>query len=333
MKKLYIFLLIIFICGYNLPTFLGRFATFPLTLNDKINIAKSHCEHLAKAIQCYNYLEKKYLANLSELAEKYSTNIKFLRDPWGNSYILDLNKNTIYSLGPNGIKNRNDLINKENDDILFKYIGSLFIKYAKIKVNPFYDENQSTARDILHLYFNKKVVVNKDINIPLLSTGGQAEYMGICKRANLIKDHACPKYTFRWSGGKKDKFINCDVNPILTKFDNLKKIYIPCNSICEYKENLIWSNDIDQKIFKESKNGFIFKSINPKEIIIVLPAGTSGSIKPDYHFINLTGNSLNNDDGMGGTGNLYFKETDQKIGAVSAYPIMIKLYKNSPKIK
>jgi hypothetical protein len=255
-----------------------------------------------------------------------------LRDPWGNPYQLDPYGGFVFSMGPDGKHHRTNKRHQWNlDDVLIPYIGALGIETASIECNPLKEKDKWLARDVLHLVFNKPVTIVKnsfpfvmnnisDNNIKdgLICNNHQLESIV----ANYQADLASPRFCFRWCKGESDFYI-----------DGSKILQQP-NGIADTHEVTyggsgdpasVWTGTMPCKLMSIS-DGKMFHTKKSMEVVIVLPKGTSGSILPDTHYINLTGNIKNK------YGNTLFREFDQITPAViSSSPHLIKRYekKNS----
>ena len=105
-------MIVIAIIGILVAVALPQFAA--MTEDAKKTKAKQDCDTICQAIQKYNSLEGAQVEQLMDLKGKYLTNIDTLKDPWGNSYQIDVIAGAVYSKGPDGQDNKTDQADKKN---------------------------------------------------------------------------------------------------------------------------------------------------------------------------------------------------------------------------
>ena len=83
--------------------------------------AEVDCETLCRAIEKYNSLEGAAVKSedMTELDKKYITNLKTMRDMWGNKYVHDPAARRVYSKGPDKKHDSSDPASKDNADDIF----------------------------------------------------------------------------------------------------------------------------------------------------------------------------------------------------------------------
>jgi len=327
---------------------LAKFAA--MTEDAKKTKVRQDITIIVESVKKYNELEGAMVEELRDLrgGGKTLTNIDPLLDSWGNSYELDPYGGYVFSKGPDGKMkkdssgtiNWNHKLNKDN--MKLSYIGALALVDAKIEVDPLGESNPELRRDILHLYFNKLVKVVGDININGDSVSGDPENDEIKPKISEMTGKTADaesknSMVFRWCRGSKNKYVSGDVLLLMADPEN----GIPdrddvtagsgtCDEICVYGGDAttnpvnpkfdLWNGEIPENLADGTdKSGKIYDTDDHREIVIVLPAGSSGSIIPGSHYINLTGNRK--------SGNPIFKEFDGVTGGeMSQTPVQIKVY-------
>ena len=354
-------MIVIAIIGILVAVALPQFAS--MTEDAKKTKAKQDCDTIVQSIQKYNSLEGVMVEELMDLKGKYLTNIDTLRDPWGNSYQLDPYGGNVYSKGPdgqtklidagNGIKYIDPDAKNVKDNIKVSYIGALTIVDAKIEIDPLGESDGAWRRDVMHLYFNKKV--------KMITTGGELDINGMSSLAvnkptvpHASGKTADPEATagnvFRWSMGSKNRYT--DGNNMLMLWDGSLNdgnggmpdredtLISYASGVCTLlagdptDATTYWSGQIPDSNATNVEApashqidcqagpddaGAVYETEENMEVVIVMPSGTSGSIIPGSHYVNLTGNRK--------ARNPYFMEFDGVTGAeMSGTPIQIQVY-------
>jgi prepilin-type N-terminal cleavage/methylation domain-containing protein len=309
-------MIVIAIIGILVAVALPEFAS--MTEDAKKTKAKQDCDTIVQAIQKYNSLEGSMVTDLMDLKGKYLTNIDTLKDPWGNAYELDPYGGYVFSRGPDGQmkKEASGAINwkdkRNKDNLRISYIGALSIVDAKLEVDPLGESQPELRRDILHLYFNKTVKVVQDININADSVSGDPETEVPPSKAVIAgktADPACADgKVFRWCMGSRNKYVSgdtvllmADATDGLPDRDTVSAGSGTCDEDCVYGGDVVsdlsnpdfdfWEGQVPDALADGSTTtGAIFDTPDHREVIIVLPAGSSGSIVPGSHYVNLTGN-------------------------------------------
>lgn len=255
----------------------------------------------------YNQL----LGKITSVFEK--TNVS-TNDPWGHPYQLDGYYGDIVCVGPDGLWNSVNINAPENrDNILVSFRGGLALVHATINVNPFHEQDPIKARDVLRLVFNKRVRLKcssfllNEISVPVA-----CDFLVPSDHVMEGKtpDPACPNYAFRWAVDKRSQY--CDGAGVLrqTGLNGVNTVGPVDTHEIRYDEQSplsLWTGSMEV----ETSEGIVFHTKDSMEIFVVLPAGTSGSILPGRHYLNLTGNEANGLDG-----NPLFTEWDRITPAV-----------------
>ena len=317
-------MIVIAIIGILVAVALPQFAS--MTEDAKKTKAKQDCDTIAQSIQKYNSLEGTQIEELMDLKGKYLTNIDTLRDPWGNAYQIDTYGGFVYSKGADGQDNKNDSADKKNNDnIKVSYIGALSLVKASLEVNPSGNSNPAEAFDVLHLFFNKRVKLEKDLNLITDSAVTAPSANAMQSRSMDADTDGGTSLTkaLRWCEGTKNKYVDpanffktYDIDGVASDMTSA-----PCTPAEANTETgaPLYNGTADA--------GQMYYSEDSREIIIGLPAGTSGSIIPGTHFINLTGNRKNAATASQPEDrNPLFKEFDGKTGGeMSGTPIKIEV--------
>lgn len=306
----------------------------------RLKLARHICDRAAEEIQKYNCLEGYMPEKLMDLKGKYLTSIDTLKDPWGNNIQMDRLSGYVYSKGPDGRDNKTNYLDPSNsDNIRVPFIGALCITKATILINPEKETNLAWARDLLHLQFNKPCKLNGEgFVLNDASVGSSESFLtpSQVQMAGKSIDPAAEKYFFRWCKGDPTKYI--DGSTILRQPSanfvpgegNPDRQWIRNHGPVFYfftEHVLTW--DVLSPYFSqvgrkpEILEGGLYPSEDLMEVLIVLPAGTSGSIIPGQHYINLTGNRKNQ---SGGSGQLFCEVDGVTPAEMSRTPIMVELF-------
>lgn len=202
-----------------------------------------------------------------ELKNTLFTGIDTLRDPWGNLYIIDPEKYLVISKGPDKILNT-------QDDVSESYFELNTLFKAEIEINPCNYLETSKIYDVLHLYFNRDVLIpnNKILN---------------------LKDCVNPNST-----NLNKTFIfyeTFDSNILLyyelfkTSIDHIISSKIYFNE--KFPDTIQFAND--GNIYKSSKTGLYYWGKSSNEIAIKFPDGVYNIFISGCHHINLIGNEAN----------------------------------------
>lgn len=173
-----------------------------LTEDAKKTKAKQDCDTLCQAIQKYQALEGVAITSLLDLKGKYLTNIDTLKDSWGNSYRIDLDRGCVYSMGPDGLDSETGGGTDSNrDNIRVSWTGPLQLLGATYEIHPGAHEagDEQYSRGILHLYFNKKVKLARNrIDFKNLFLPEQRPEVVPAEMAKSRQpDPACPDFAIR----------------------------------------------------------------------------------------------------------------------------------------
>lgn len=276
--------------------------------------AKMDCERIASSVEKFNSLEGHPLIDLIELKQRYLTTIDSLKDPWGCVYRLDTNEGIVYSKGPDRRDNPSSLNDKTNsDNIIFSYIHRVYLVSAKIEINPNHLVDAALAFDVLHLQFNTRIHIPEGALIDFISMSAftAADVMSLFDK---LSDPACPDAAFRWCEGSIKKYV--PATDIFRKYSSDDRSSPAESVICAYTGKSDGASTYSGTV----EPGKIYHTESSREIVFALPAGTSGSIIPGVHFINLTGNRR-----IPPSCNPIFRKFDDTVGGVmSSRPILIE---------
>lgn len=286
-----------------------------------IATARAECARNAEILRAYDRHEGS--ARVSLISPDWKTDLLGRlkdKDPWGNDYKIDPWHALVYSKGPDGLDRTAKepgggsplvLGAPENaDNIAVDYLGPLEIMKATVEVNPGGDADPAEAYDALHLFFSRRVTL-AGARLDLVADAAEedaaregrdaARAKGRCLRFRRAEDGAVtdPRTLFRRFGSDGSALPAPSIPLVYGSLED------PAS---------LWRG--------EGEPGRIYHSEDLREIVLVLPRGTSGSVIPGSSRIDLTG-------GLGDLpgANPFFKQTDGITGGVmSARPRSIEVH-------
>jgi len=267
-------MIVIAIIGILVAVALPQFAS--MSEDAKKTKAKQDCDTIVQAVTRFNALEGVALKSLDELAGKYITNIKELKDPWGNPYGIHTGAGFVFSMGPDGqspYATTKGAAATKKDDIKVPFIGELMITDALLAVDvgptptaaeggtaPFGD-----TMDTLTLTFNKTVCLG-DATPTLIAKPGPTT-AGTTVDVTALLDPGMG--VFDWYVG-----TSSEANKVTGS--TTKIIAVPNKTIAGDP-----AVAVQKLIMYQSRD-------DSREIVIDINHHVASAIVPNYHHINLT---------------------------------------------
>lgn len=246
-----------------------------LTEDAKKTKAKQDCDTLCQAIQKYQALEGVAITTLLDLKCKYLTNIDTLKDPWGNSYQIDLDRGCVYSRGPDGQDNLCGGGTASNrDNIRVSWTGPLQLIRANFEVHPGTHDipDMQYTRGILHLHFNKKVKLARNTFLykSLLLRIAKPESLPNETSRRRIPDSACPDFAIRLISEEKPESSTTSESELLTssrlETEAMRIHYGPAITVLDYRDP--WGQN-----YRQNKQTGKLLSGGPDTLINLLDPG------------------------------------------------------------
>jgi prepilin-type N-terminal cleavage/methylation domain-containing protein len=269
-------MIVIAIIGILVAVALPQFAS--MSEDAKKTKARQDCDTIVQAVTRFNAIEGVALRSLDELAGKYITNIKELRDPWGNPYYINTGSGFVFSMGPDGQSPYNYAAKgaapTKKDDIKVSFIGELMLCDAVIAedVGFSFTAPLTDTADSLILTFNKTVDFASDTDV-LFTTP-----MDISAANKVtITVAAATAGPFDPGGGIFDWYVgtSSEANKVAsgTKILHNGKTFGPAPGVAVTQSVTMYQSSDDSR-----------------EIIIDIDHHSVSGIVPNYHHINVSPN-------------------------------------------
>ncbi|NMC99289.1 MAG: hypothetical protein GYA62_06180 [Bacteroidales bacterium] len=258
---------IAFAIGTTAYLIFDNFLTIWKVKNQKINNAKQNCGTIVQGAKKFNFLYGRMPNDYKELKNTLFTGIDTLKDPWGNLYIIDPEKYLVISKGPDEILNT-------PDDVSESYFELNTLFKAEIEINPNNYLETSKIYDVLHLYFNRDVLIPNNKIISLKDCVNP-------NSTNLNKTFIFYE-TFDSKILLYDELYKKSIDHIISS-----KIYFNEN----FPDIIQFAND--GNIYKPSKTGLYYWGKSSNEIAIKFPDGVYNIFTSGCDHINLIGNEAN----------------------------------------
>jgi prepilin-type N-terminal cleavage/methylation domain-containing protein len=260
-------MIVIAIIGILVAVALPQFAS--MSEDAKKTKAKQDCDTIVQAVTRYNALEGVALKSLDELAGKYITNIKELKDPWGNAYQINTGSGFVFSQGPDGqspsLKSTQTGYSADKatgkDDIKVPFIGELMLTDALLAIDVGPSGTSGETADSLTLVFNKTVALCDRAGVLIGTTGHNYA------TAPTVAD-------FEPGGGIFDWYVGTpsEANHIVTS-----------TTVTAYPRIL----DKGATAGGQTLRMYASKD-DSREVIIDIGVHSLNGIVPNYHHINIT---------------------------------------------